>query len=413
MQRILLAGGGHTHLAAAAALATRVAGAARITLISESPRLLYSGSMPGWLAGRQELADCEIDLTELCRRSGIEWIRDTLTDIDFKGRCALGLSGQRHGFDLLSLNLGSATTAGKRRGEGGHDRPSGPVLPVKPFGHFAAAWQRWLSEAGPSPHCVVVGGGAAGFEIACALRARFASQEWSSPSRITLASESPRLLASQGRLAGWLAARALRRLGIACRLRWRFEGWQGGEALFTEFIASAATDSLPTRERRVRADLVILATGARPPQWLSHAARRDGLMVAVDGGIQVGPDLRAVGSPAVWASGDCATLVGPRAVPKSGVHALKQAPTLVASIAAVLRGTEVGAAAGASGLGVASGVTSYRPQRHALQLLDSCDGSGIASWGPLAASGSWTWHWKRRIDTGFLEAARGVPGASG
>jgi selenide,water dikinase len=51
MMRVLLAGGGHTHLIAGPLLSRRLGTAADITLMASSEKLLYSGMMPGWLAG--------------------------------------------------------------------------------------------------------------------------------------------------------------------------------------------------------------------------------------------------------------------------------------------------------------------------------------------------------------------------
>ena len=139
--QILFAGGGHTHLAALGALAQRVRGRARLVLLSESSQLLYSGMMPGWLAGRYALHDCAIDLRELAQRAGVEWVTDTLVDIDFQARQAVGAQGTRYGWDLLSLNVGTAVDPGVIR------NAALTVLPVKPFGHFVQRWQEWLARA--------------------------------------------------------------------------------------------------------------------------------------------------------------------------------------------------------------------------------------------------------------------------
>jgi NADH dehydrogenase FAD-containing subunit len=192
------------------------------------------------------------------------------------------------------------------------------------------------------------------------------------------------LLPGQSRLAARLALRALRRHGIAFLGGHRFLGCDGPGAL--RFGGAAG------RQVR-RADLAILATGARPPDWLTRAARREGIDVGEDGGIAVDACLRSPSDAQVWAAGDCASFVGMR-VPRSGVHALRQGPVLAASLAA-----ESGACA-----------QPYRPSRHALALLNCCDGSAIAVRGPFAAAGQWAWRWKDRIDRGFI--ARFGAGAS-
>ena len=45
----------------------------------------------------------------------------------------------------------------------------------------------------------------------------------------------------------------------------------------------------------------------------------------------------------------------------------------------------------------------YTPQRRVLSLLATGDRRAIASWGRWSAEGAWVWHWKDRIDRGFVE----------
>ena len=432
LPQILIAGGGHTHLAALGALAQRVRGRARMVLLSETSQLLYSGMMPGWLAGRYPLQDCAIDLRGLAQRADVQWVTDTLVDIDFQTRQAVGQHGNRYRWDLLSLNVGTAVETGVI-----HDE-SLTVLAVKPFGHFVQRWQAWLESAPRRPRCVVVGGGAAAFEVACALMARCAGHGPMKGGSVRVISAAPRMLFDQGRYNGWLAARSLQARGIALQCGWRFVGVSGQEVVCVPGasrgrLATArfdpdehgairgnqAPDEAEMQTRggdpgdghgvtdvgscRFAADLVIVATGAQAPRWLSHAALRDGLSVGAGGGIAVNATLRSVSTPQVYASGDCADF-GSLRVPKSGVHALRQAPALVDALTA--------------GLDALTGTTSrqppapYRPQRRALALLDRCDGSALATWGGLGMSGEMLSHWKARIDRSFIEAMNGGPHAS-
>ena len=145
----------------------------------------------------------------------------------------------------------------------------------------------------------------------------------------------------------------------------------------------------------------LVASGARTPAWLAAAARRDGLTVAEDGAIVVDDALQSVSHPGVFASGDCAMRAA-GAIPRSGVHALRQGPTLARSLAAAIAGRPPAA--------------DWRPQRRTLALLDTGDGRAIGAWGPLAVEGRWVQRWKTRIDLGFVarfaEATRPASGRS-
>ena len=73
MKRLVLLGGGHAHVHVLQQLAAlRVAGA-EVVLVSPFPRQMYSGMVPGLVAGHYTVDDCVIALRPLA-----ETARDTL-----------------------------------------------------------------------------------------------------------------------------------------------------------------------------------------------------------------------------------------------------------------------------------------------------------------------------------------------
>jgi NADH dehydrogenase FAD-containing subunit len=376
--RILLAGGGHTHLIAAPLLARRGHDAAEIAMLAPSRRLLYSGMMPGWLAGQYRFDDCVIDLRRVCELAGIEWVEDELVDVDFARRCAIGAAGRRHRYDLLSLNVGS-----ENRFEVEESDPQVVVLGTKPFAGFVDGWERWCQavrrERRPR-QCVVVGGGAAAVEIAFALDALRRREAALAGSEIRIVSSGGRLLAGRSAAAAALARRSLAARAIPVALGLHFAGVRGRQLLL---MAETAGDAPPD----LQADLVVVATGALPPGWLAQAARRDGVPVAADGGIAVDATMQSVGDATVFACGDCAAFVETR-VDRSGVMALKQGAPLAQSIAARARG--------------GCGPGRFDPPSRSLALLNRADGSAIGDWGPIGFAGRWAWRWKDRIDRRFI-----------
>ncbi|MFM1989601.1 MAG: hypothetical protein RJA99_2558 [Pseudomonadota bacterium] len=377
MTRVLLAGGGHTHLVAGPLVAAAARGAS-LALVAPSPRLLYSGMMPGWLAGRHPFEACAIDLRRVAEASGIDWIEDAVVGLDLAARCVVGAGGRRYPYELLSLNVGSENPPGASGLEG----DPVTVLGAKPFEAFVAGWTAWLASAPAAPRCVVVGGGAAAVEIAFALAARCASGGPMAGGRVELATAGDALLPGLSRMAAAIAARSLARRGVALRFGLRYVGTDDGAARF-----------VATRDAVVAfpADLVVVATGGRPPGWLTEAARAAGLPVGPEGGVAVDACLRSPADDRVFAAGDCASIAG-GTVPKSGVHALRQGAPLAASILARLGGADPRC----------EGPARYVPQRRALALLDRCDGSAIAAWGTLGAAGPVFARWKHRIDRGFV-----------
>lgn len=390
MRRVLLLGGGHSHLVAGPLLAGAAGQDVALALVAPSRQLLYSGMMPGWLAGQYRFDDCAIDLAAVCARLGIEWIDDRILDIDFASRVAIGARG-RHRFDLASVNVGADNDPGEadpgRAGAAALDVPV--VIAAKPFAAFVAGWNDWWARSQETPGArvlVVAGGGAAAVEIGFALAALGRGPGPLAGSSVQLVAAGERLLPGMSAAAAALARHSLQARGVRVRFGARYRGVGAGGMRLDD-------------GDRIAADLVIVATGARPPEWLQRAASRDGVSLTPEGGVAVRADLRSISHPVIFAAGDCAGFVD-RAVPRSGVHALRQGPVLAANLAAVL--------AQRSGLSTPASLPArYAPRPWTLALLNRCDGSAIGAWGPVGFAGRWAWRWKDRIDRRFIARFHG------
>ena len=85
--RLVLAGGGHSHALVLRMWAMdRQRPAAWITLVSRHSTALYSGMVPGLVAGIYEPAACAIDLRRLCLLAGVTFVQAEITAIDTEGR---------------------------------------------------------------------------------------------------------------------------------------------------------------------------------------------------------------------------------------------------------------------------------------------------------------------------------------
>ena len=100
----------------------------------------------------------------------------------------------------------------------------------------------------------------------------------------------------------------------------------------------------------VPADRVVWATGAAPIPLLGDL----GLATDDAGFLAVGDTLQSVDDERVFAVGDCAAIRSAPWVPKAGVHAVRQGPTLDANLRAFLGGRAL---------------RKHRPQRDFLSLL--------------------------------------------
>ena len=357
--QLLLAGGGHSH---ALVLLRWLMGGSRppgaITLVNRSSTALYSGMVPGLVAGLYEPDACRIDLRRLCTAVKVTFIAAEITGLDLAGRQLLLADRPALAWDWLSLDVGAVT-----RAVGTGD------LGVKPLEPFLAWLEQTPTAAAPLR---IRGGGAAALELALALRGR-------------------------GHRASLLLRDTDLQLGNA-----------RANHLGRRLLAQAGVTVHPTAAAEEAASLA--CTGSRAPAWLAAS----GLPCDGDGRMFTLPTLQVEGHPRLFAAGDCAVLRrAPR--PPSGVWAVRAAPTLAANLARCLNaGSSLAADAAPQGL------RRWRPQRRALQLL--ADGScperpqAVAVWGPLALGPSTLlWHWKNWIDLRFMErfAHRRAMGAAG
>lgn len=360
MTRLLLIGAGHAHVQVLRAWARQPVPGVDLVLVTPGPLAMYSGMVPGWLAGPYSFADICIDAAALAAAAGARLVIASLLALDADQRTALLDTGETLAWDWLSLNNGSTL-----------DPPAGlgpPVLALRPLAALQPAWDALLARHAADPNTqplrlMAVGAGAAGFEVLLAARARLLALQPGRPVEATLLSRGPDLLPGLAPGAARAARRALQRIGARLQL---------GTALAPALAADQ--------------DLLLWATGAQAHAWQRDAARRGTLAVDSAGFVRVDAQLRSVSHPQVFAVGDCASFDPP--LPKAGVYAVRQGPVLTAQLRAALTGAQP--------------PTGYLPQPRFLVLLATGDGRAIASRGRLWAEGRWVWRWKDRIDRGFI-----------
>ncbi|MDE1943766.1 MAG: pyridine nucleotide-disulfide oxidoreductase, partial [Betaproteobacteria bacterium] len=108
-KRVVLAGGGHAHLAVLADWARRPTSGTERLLVTSSRHTAYSGMFPGWLAGFYRAKDLFIDLAPLAERAGARMILADVAGIDADA-ATLNLSNGGHlEYDLVSLATGGET----------------------------------------------------------------------------------------------------------------------------------------------------------------------------------------------------------------------------------------------------------------------------------------------------------------
>jgi len=368
LKRLVLAGGGHSHIAVLKSFGDAPPGGAALCLLSPHRHIAYSGMMPGLIAGHYSWADCHIDLEPLAARARARFVRDAAAGIDTARREVITAGGERIAYDLVSLDTGSTLQVGESRGVEAH------AICVKPIERFLPRWEelRRSAHGGGLRRIAVVGGGPAGVEVLLAMRHRLATE--SAPAvNFALFTDTPHILAGHNQRV----RRALERI-LAAR---------GVEPRAGRKVAAVSAGGVELEGgERIEAQATVSATGPAAPAWIVGT----GLRTDAHGFVAVNDRLQALSHPEVFAAGDVATIIDqPR--PKSGVFAVRQGPALARNLRLALAGATPRA---------------FSSSSRALALISCGERYAVASWEWLALEGVWVWRWKDWIDRRFVAQYR-------
>ncbi len=366
MRRLVLLGGGHAHVKVLADLAERPLAGWDVHLVTPYRRQIYSGMLPGWIAGHYPIESCAISLDALAARANVTFHETAGIGLDHgEQRASLR---RRHGPAVRQAVDRHRPRAGPgARCRGARNTPCRSVRSSS----FIAAWPALVDRM--LGRCrrfdlVILGGGAAGVELAFAIAHRATVDGWSHL-RIALAGSDALPLEGAPAALRRRAAALLVQRGIAWHGERRASRIEPGQIHFE-------------RDEALAFDACLVVTGAAAPDW----PRRSGLATDERGFIRVGPTLQSVSHPHILAAGDVAAYHDAR--PKSGVYAVRAGPILAENLRASCEGRPL---------------RDWAPQRRALYLISTGDRHALASWGRWAWSGDWVWHWKDRIDRRFMQ----------
>jgi len=357
-QNLLLVGGGHTHLEVFRAFHQQPPEDCKITLLVDQPTAVYSGMVPGFLAGQYQEGALSFDLHKWAKAMHAELILGQAVGMDLDARKVVLADGTRLHYDLCSWNIGSTVF--------GLDVPGVRefALATRPIGDFVKQALPRLRDAirlrGNKPlRILVVGGGAAGIEIAFCLDHRAKLEHGVNPETTLLYSSNTLLPHAQFPLRN-AVMRQIKRRNLKYRHGQKIVALREGEAE-------------TWNGERIPFDLCVWATGAD-----AHLA---------EGWIPVGPSLQVENHPEVFAVGDCAHLAYASNTPKAGVYAVRQGPILERNLRAMLHGNPM---------------QLYQPQDEFLTLLNLGDGRAVGAKRGTTFSGKWVMRLKDWIDQRFM-----------
>ncbi len=355
---IVFAGGGHAHLYSLLRTAQIVDCGYDVVLVNPSPYLYYSGMATGVISGLYTPEEDRINVRKLVESGGGRFVEARVKGVMPEDRKLLLDSGESLSYDVASFCLGSGVAPKGLTPEEG--------VPVKPVENTAEIRSRIIND---DPDMLVVGGGAAGCEVAA--NAASLISQLGGEGRITLAESGPTLLESSPKKAQREMLRHLEDRGV--------------EVLLETRIASYSNNEAVTREGwKISAGLLVPATGIVPHSVFRNT--RNPLLTSEDGGLWVDLNLRSVSDPRLFGGGDSISFRG-GILPRLGVFATRQGPVLFHNLLATLRGKPL---------------KYFEPQKRYLYILELGDDTGLAIYGPLAWKGRSAARLKHYIDKRFM-----------
>ncbi|HEX6722271.1 MAG TPA: FAD-dependent oxidoreductase, partial [Burkholderiaceae bacterium] len=362
MKRLVLLGGGHTHLHVLMAMAREPMPGVQAVLATPHARQLYSGMVPGWIAGHYTQDECAVALEPLARAAKVELALSPAVSLDAKERTVTLADGRVAEYDVLSLDTGATVDREAIRGAREHG------LFLRPLEHFVQLFERVPALAADRVlDVVVIGGGAAGFEVALAVHHRL-NGAGTERARVCLVTGDATVLPGFTARVRQRAVDTLRRARVT---------------LMNQKVVEIGPAQVQLDNgARLVCDVPLLALPAVAPPWLQGS----GLALDEQGFVGTMATLQSTSHPEVFAAGDVASR-NDRALPRSGVFAVRAGPALALNLRRRLAGGEL---------------MPWQPRERSLYLLSCGERRAIASWGNLSAQGRWVWWWKDQIDRGFV-----------
>lgn len=360
-QHLVLLGAGHAHVQALTALAAQPLPGTTVTLVAPYPRQMYSGMVPGFMAGHYTLEQCVIPLEPLVQRSGIRWIAQSASAVAAANQTVQLDDGSSLRYDWLSVNTGP--TQDRARIEREIPGAREHALFVRPIETFTALWPRVAAMGDARAlRVTVIGGGAGGIELALAVRHR-------------LPNAAVTLLCGQTPPGANYPAPVQQRLLTVLKRR---------QVTVLQDTAVALTGSSVQLGcgADLACDVPLLATGAQAPAWLADS----GLALDEQGFIAVDSCQRSTSHSQVFAAGDVSTRMD-RPLARSGVYAVRAGAALAHNLAAATAG---------------GALIPHQPPANTLNLLSCGDRYAVGTWGPFSAQGRTLWWLKDWIDRRFM-----------
>ncbi|MGH4124775.1 MAG: FAD-dependent oxidoreductase [Clostridium sp.] len=362
-KKLLLVGGGHAHVFLIKQFCLKNIPGLEVVLVTACQYQYYSGMAAGYVEGNYKGEEMSFDLKKMCQKSGVKYIEGRVTGIDAQNKCVKLGNQETVSFDVISLDTGSEMAGKKVEGVIEH------ACCVKPLENLFKLRENFMDETFEVRNVVIAGAGAAGIEIAFALKAL--ADKMKRNVKITLVHSGNLILKGYHENVRDKTLRKLKKDKI--------------KVLSQHKILVVLENNLSMEfGKQINFDFLVWAAGPA-----SNPIYKDsGLTVDKAGYMVVNSYLQSVDYPFIFGAGDCISFSEFTYVKKVGVYAIREAPYLLNNILKFIKN---------------EGLQEYIPQTDYLAIISAGNKKGIMQYKSMATMGSLSWKLKDFIDRGFMK----------
>lgn len=358
-KNLIFAGAGHAHIHSLSNLHEFVRAGASVTVVNKSRYHYYSGMGPGLLSGYYSLDETRFDIKKIVESHGCRFIEAEVKQI-FPHEKRIFLSDNTAlNYDLISFNTGSEVLSLPIAGEADN------LYPVKPLENLYRIREKILAVK--KIDIAVIGGGAAGVEIAANL------------SELALRNSVDAdisIISREHLLPGYSESFYLKALKYLKRRDVNIYEYRDVEKIDSDNIYFRSGE-------KIGHDIAVNASGIKPSSLFSLSGMRTG----AEGGLPVDRYLHAADYPGIFAGGDCIQFE-PAPLNKVGVYAVREGMILYYNLLAYIKGEKL---------------LEFKPQKDYLAILNMAYRKGIMLWKGRLFSGVIPFYLKYFLDSTFMK----------
>lgn len=363
LKTLILVGGGHAHLYLIKRLMTERLNGYQTILISVGKKQYYSGMASAYIEDIYDEAAFSVDLKKLCGESGVLYKEDEVRLINPKNKTLVTSKGNSYTFDLLSLDTGSEIIGKQIPGalEFSHM--------VKPLSHLKTIKASFDRPDKQGNKVVIVGAGAAGVEMALAIRTLLVKAR--KPFDIAIVDSGNEIMKGYKQKVKTKVLKELKDADI--------------DLIKNELVSEIKENQLIMASgRQIRYGFLMLAAGS-----VAHSLYKESAFEVDERGYMfVNTYLQNELYPSIFGVGDCITFKAYDYVNKVGVYAIKEAPILWENLKRMIENKDL---------------KSYVPQKSYLSIVSLGNRRAVLSFRNLVLTGRLPWYIKDWIDRRFIQ----------